>query len=166
MSGWTLNTIVADGACVEGDGAKWLLLTEREPSLVREFQTGQKRAGKRCAEAQWPVWHRGRDTRQTLLKRQVLRPPSKQGGDALERVLDAPEVGRRGAVRLRGSMARWRRGAAVRPRQSFKGRQFTAEVILWAVRWYRMFPISYRDLELVLADCGVEIAHTTLLRWV
>jgi hypothetical protein len=23
----------------------------------------------------------------------------------------------------------------------FKGRQFTAEVILWAVRWYLMFPI-------------------------
>ena len=33
----------------------------------------------------------------------------------------------------------------------FKGRQFTAEVILWAVRWYLMFPISYRDLELMLA---------------
>jgi len=32
----------------------------------------------------------------------------------------------------------------------FKGRQFTAEVILWAVRWYLMFPISYRDLELML----------------
>ena len=23
----------------------------------------------------------------------------------------------------------------------FKGRQFTSEVILWAVRWYLMFPI-------------------------
>jgi transposase-like protein len=32
----------------------------------------------------------------------------------------------------------------------FKGRQFTTEVILWAVRWYLMFPISYRDLELML----------------
>jgi transposase, IS6 family len=31
----------------------------------------------------------------------------------------------------------------------FKRRQFTAEVILWAVRWYLMFPISYRDLELM-----------------
>ena len=50
--------------------------------------------------------------------------------------------------------------------QSFKGRQFTAEVILWAVRWYLMFPISYRDLELMLADRGVEIAHTTLFRWI
>lgn len=29
-----------------------------------------------------------------------------------------------------------------------------------------MFPISYRDLELILQDRGVEIAHTTLFRWV
>ena len=56
--------------------------------------------------------------------------------------------------------------ASVRPDQSFKGRQFTAEVILWAVRWYLMFPISYRDLELMLQDRGVEISHTTLFRWV
>jgi IS6 family transposase len=63
-------------------------------------------------------------------------------------------------------MARRRRVARVRPDQSFKGRQFTAEVILWAVRWYLMFPISYRDLELMLADRGVGVAHTTLFRWV
>src|SRR6201995_6081855 len=50
--------------------------------------------------------------------------------------------------------------------QSFKGRQFTAEVILWAVRWYLMFPISYRDLELMLLDRGVEVDHTTIFRWI
>jgi IS6 family transposase len=49
---------------------------------------------------------------------------------------------------------------------TFKGRQFTAEVILWAVRWYLMFPISYRDLELMLQDRGVDIAHTTIFRWI
>jgi IS6 family transposase len=38
--------------------------------------------------------------------------------------------------------------------RGFKGRQFTAAVILWAVRWYLMFPISYRDLELMLLDRG------------
>ena len=48
----------------------------------------------------------------------------------------------------------------------FKGRQFTAEVILWAVRWYLMFPISYRDLELMLQDRKVEVDHTTLFRWI
>src|ERR1700749_2215554 len=48
----------------------------------------------------------------------------------------------------------------------FKGRQFTAEGILWAVRWYLMFPISYRNLELMLLDRGVEVDHTTIFRWI
>jgi transposase-like protein len=47
-----------------------------------------------------------------------------------------------------------------------RGRQFTAEVILWAVRWYLMFPVSYRDLELMLLDRGVEVDHTTIFRWI
>ena len=38
----------------------------------------------------------------------------------------------------------------------FKGRQFTAEAILWAVRWYLMFPVSYRDLELMLLEALVH----------
>jgi IS6 family transposase len=48
----------------------------------------------------------------------------------------------------------------------FKGRQFTREVILWAVRWYLMFPVSYRDLELMLQDRGVTVDHTTIFRWI
>ncbi len=48
----------------------------------------------------------------------------------------------------------------------FKGRQFTAEVILWALRWYLQFPISYRDLERMLLDRGVQVDHTTLFRWI
>ena len=48
----------------------------------------------------------------------------------------------------------------------FKGRQFSAEVILWAVRWYLMFPVSFRDLELMLLDRGVEVDHTTIFRWI
>ena len=59
-----------------------------------------------------------------------------------------------------------RRLATLRADLTFKGRQFTAEVILWAVRWYLMFPISYRDLELMLQDRGVDIAHTTIFRWI
>src|SRR3954465_12218404 len=50
--------------------------------------------------------------------------------------------------------------------KAFKGRQFTAEGILGAVRWYLMFPISYRDLELMLQDRGVAVAHTTIFRWI
>ena len=44
----------------------------------------------------------------------------------------------------------------MRQGKEFKGRQFTAEVILWAVRWYLMFPISYRDLELMLQDESMQ----------
>ena len=47
--------------------------------------------------------------------------------------------------------------AAMGRGRAFKGRQFTAEVILWAVRWYLMFPLGYRDLELMLEDRGVGV---------
>ncbi len=57
-------------------------------------------------------------------------------------------------------------GAVVVQGEAFKGRQFTAEVILWAVRWYLMFPVSYRDLELMLLDRGVAVDHTTIFRWI
>ena len=50
--------------------------------------------------------------------------------------------------------------------EQFKGRQFTADVILWAVRWYLRFPISCRDLELMLQDRGVSVDHTTIFRWI
>src|SRR4028119_185634 len=63
-------------------------------------------------------------------------------------------------------MARRCRTAAVKQGGSFKGRQVTADVILWAVRWYLMFPISYRDLELMLQDRGVAVDHTTIFRWI
>jgi transposase-like protein len=53
-----------------------------------------------------------------------------------------------------------------RNKNPFKGRQFTAEVILWAVRWYLQFPISYRDLEYMFADGGFKVDHTTLFRWI
>ncbi len=48
----------------------------------------------------------------------------------------------------------------------FKGRHFTSEVILWALRWYLAFPISYRDLSAMLLDRGVAVDHTTPFRWV
>jgi hypothetical protein len=44
---------------------------------------------------------------------------------------------------------------------AFKGRHFTAEVILWARRGHLAFPISYRDLSAMLADRGIAVDHTT-----
>ena len=48
--------------------------------------------------------------------------------------------------------------------RAFRGFRFPAEVILWAVRWYLQFPISYRDLERMLTDRGVAVDHTTMYR--
>src|SRR3712207_3561971 len=50
--------------------------------------------------------------------------------------------------------------------RAFRGFRFPAEVILWAVRWYLQFPVSYRDLERMLADRGVAVDHISLYRWV
>jgi IS6 family transposase len=50
--------------------------------------------------------------------------------------------------------------------RAFRGCRFPAEVILWAVRRYLRFGISYRDLERMLADRGVAVDHVTLFRWV
>ena len=44
----------------------------------------------------------------------------------------------------------------------FKWRHFQGDVILWAVRWYCRYPISYRDLEEMLAERGISVDHTTL----
>lgn len=38
----------------------------------------------------------------------------------------------------------------------FKWRHFQGDVILWAVRWYCRYPISYRDLEEMLAERGIS----------
>src|SRR3546814_18457560 len=48
----------------------------------------------------------------------------------------------------------------------FKWRHFQGDVILWAVRWYCRYPISYRDLEDMLAERGISVDHTTIYRWV
>ncbi|SFJ15841.1 IS6 family transposase [Jannaschia pohangensis] len=49
---------------------------------------------------------------------------------------------------------------------SFKGAQFPKEVILFAVFFYVRYTVSYRDLEEILAERGVEVDHATLNRWV
>jgi putative transposase len=48
----------------------------------------------------------------------------------------------------------------------FKGSHFEREVILWAVRWYVAYPISYRQLEEMMEEHGVDVDHATLNRWV
>jgi transposase-like protein len=47
----------------------------------------------------------------------------------------------------------------------FKWRQFSPEVILCAVRWYLRYSLSYRDVQELLVERGLEIDHTTVWRW-
>jgi IS6 family transposase len=39
-------------------------------------------------------------------------------------------------------------------------------VITVAVRWYVRYGLSYRDVEELLAERGVEVNHVTVYRWV
>jgi putative transposase len=48
----------------------------------------------------------------------------------------------------------------------FKGSHFERDVILWGVRWHVAYPISYRQLEEMMDERGVEVDHSTLNRWV
>ena len=48
----------------------------------------------------------------------------------------------------------------------FKGRHFRGEIVLWAVRWYCRYAISYRDLEAMMTERGVAVDHSTIDRWV
>ena len=43
---------------------------------------------------------------------------------------------------------------------------FDAEIIELCVRWYIRFRLSYRDLVELMADRGVAVSHTTIMRWV
>jgi len=36
----------------------------------------------------------------------------------------------------------------------FKGSQFEREIILWGVRWYMAYPVSYRQLEEMMGEWG------------
>jgi transposase-like protein len=48
----------------------------------------------------------------------------------------------------------------------FKGRHFDQEIIILGVRWYLRFKLSFRDLVEMMAERGVSLAHTTIMRWI
>ena len=48
----------------------------------------------------------------------------------------------------------------------FKGRHFDREIIVLCVRWYLTFKLSSRDLVQMMAERGITLTHTTILRWV
>jgi transposase-like protein len=48
----------------------------------------------------------------------------------------------------------------------FKGRHFDREIIILCVRWYLRFKLSFRDLVEMMAERGVDLSHTTIMRWI
>jgi transposase-like protein len=48
----------------------------------------------------------------------------------------------------------------------YRQRAFDADVIELWVRWYITYRLSYRDLVELMAERGIKVAHSTILRWV
>ncbi len=57
-------------------------------------------------------------------------------------------------------------GDGIPTKVDIKGAQFPKSDILHAVFFYLRYPVSYRDLQEILAECGIAVDHATLNRWV
>ncbi|WP_433969856.1 IS6 family transposase [Tunturiibacter gelidiferens] len=51
-------------------------------------------------------------------------------------------------------------------KELFAGRHFDREIIVLCVHWYLRYKLSLRDLVEMMAERGLDIAHTTIMRWV
>jgi DDE domain len=65
-----------------------------------------------------------------------------------------------------GMSSRRCRPVSVVPCSAFKGFRFPPEIIVLAVRWYLRYGLSYRDVEELLTERGIEVDHVTVFRWV
>jgi transposase-like protein len=52
------------------------------------------------------------------------------------------------------------------PRAALAGFRFPSDLIVIAVRWYLRFGLSYRDVEELPTERGIEVDHVTIYRWV
>ncbi len=52
-----------------------------------------------------------------------------------------------------------------RSKDDFKGRHYEASLILQAVSWYLRYPLSYRDIEELFLERGLEVDHSILNRF-
>jgi len=48
----------------------------------------------------------------------------------------------------------------------FKGSHFPKDAILKEIRWYTAYPLSYRHVEELMEERGVDLDHATVNRWV
>src|SRR5215472_6868851 len=54
----------------------------------------------------------------------------------------------------------------ITPGNPFKGRQYSGEVILLAVRWYLRYPLAYEHVAEMLAERGLAVDASCVWRWV
>jgi transposase, IS6 family len=48
----------------------------------------------------------------------------------------------------------------------FKWRHYAPDVILLCVRWHCCYQLSYRDVEEMMRERGLDVDHSTVFRWV
>ncbi len=46
-----------------------------------------------------------------------------------------------------------------------KWKHFNKDIILVCVRWYLKYSLSFRDLEEIMLERGIDVSHSTILRW-
>ncbi|WP_433966419.1 hypothetical protein [Tunturiibacter gelidiferens] len=51
-------------------------------------------------------------------------------------------------------------------KELFAGRHFDRKILVLCARWYLRYKLSLRDLVEMMAELGLDIAHTTIMRWV
>jgi len=49
---------------------------------------------------------------------------------------------------------------------SYKWKHFPKEIIIQAVYWYLKYSLSYRDVQELLSERGIDVCYTTIYRWV
>ncbi len=54
----------------------------------------------------------------------------------------------------------------ITPSNPFKGRQYSGEVILLAVRWYLRYPLACEHVAELLGERGLEVDASCIWRWV
>ncbi|MDG4969832.1 IS6 family transposase, partial [Lactococcus lactis] len=48
----------------------------------------------------------------------------------------------------------------------FKGKHFQKDFIIVAVSYYLRFNLSYRNIQELLSDRGINVCYSTIQRWV
>ena len=157
------HSVVALERFFERAGPGWFPLL-RSKGYLRDPPPLEVAADETIAYVRWPAGRylvrmatEPRVQRQVIEVALALETDNPQAHECVaEAALALPAVGMR---------TRRPRPAPV-PRSAFAGFRFPPDVIVLAVRWYLRFGLSYRDVEELLVERGVQVDHVTIHRWV